>query len=181
MKPRVEYVNHRLLSKIGAEQKPQSYLEVGTYEGDSLRALLDTCTPERIVVCDKWDGYRQVMNRDHIVALLDGLNVEYLDGDSHKLLPEFAKVNDRAFDLILVDGDHTAKGAWDDLKDCWPMVKVGGVLLFDDLLHRFEPHMQDTFDRFVATLGDAAGASKYYDLERADGWLDGCGVIERLK
>lgn len=180
MKPQVEYVNHKLLSLFG-ERKPHSYLEVGTYEGDSLRALLDTCTPERIVICDKWDGYRQVMNRDHIVALMEGLNVQYLDGDSHVLLPEFGVHNVAAFDLILVDGDHTRDGAWADLVDCWPMVKVGGLLLFDDLLHRFHPHMQDTFDKFVATLGDTAKASCHYDRERSDGWADGCGVIERLK
>jgi hypothetical protein len=37
------------------------------------------------------------------------------------------------FDLVLVDGDHDFAPAQLDLYNCWPLVKPGGFLVFDDI------------------------------------------------
>jgi len=39
------------------------------------------------------------------------------------------------FDAIYIDGDHTAEGVLTDLAMAWPLLKVGGVLIFDDFAH----------------------------------------------
>jgi hypothetical protein len=49
--------------------------------------------------------------------------------------------------MITVDGDHTVGGAAADLATVMPRLKVGGVLLFDDLLN--PPALQRVWDRLV--------------------------------
>lgn len=175
------YLNHRILADICRREQPKRYLEIGVYLGDSLKAVLRNCTPEYIVLCDLWDGYREVRNRDHIAQILSEEKisptaVKYLDGDSHVLIPTLAE----KFDLIHVDGDHSESGALADLKDTWSLLEVGGNLVFDDLLHRFQPHMADVFRRFSRSLGDSATVTEWTDLAREDGWADGCGVLRKV-
>lgn len=38
------------------------------------------------------------------------------------------------FELVTVDGDHTALGTWWDLVDVVPHIAVGGVLVIDDFV-----------------------------------------------
>jgi hypothetical protein len=49
-----------------------------------------------------------------------------------------------SFDLITVDGDHSLIGAWQDLYDVFPHVRVGGAILFDDLELTGEPSKFDS-------------------------------------
>lgn len=176
----MNYLNHFALAELAAKN-PKSFLEIGVYQGESLEAVLNNCMPERVVLVDLWN-YRGVKDHKDIEALLNFrrfYNVEFMDGDSHAILPGLAG---QQFDLIHVDGDHSEKGAMADLVDAWPLVAVGGTLVFDDLLHRFHPHMQRVFDTFVGML--PSGKAKFecrYDRERADGWLDGVGLITRLE
>lgn len=41
---------------------------------------------------------------------------------------------DGPYDIVYVDGWHTAFGAMADGLMCWPLLKVGGVMIFDDYL-----------------------------------------------
>jgi len=36
------------------------------------------------------------------------------------------------FDLIHIDGNHEARWALHDLKQCWPLLNLGGVIMMDD-------------------------------------------------
>ena len=46
----------------------------------------------------------------------------------------FLKKNDDKFDLIFVDGDHTANQVLKDLKNSWNILIDGGYLILDDYL-----------------------------------------------
>ena len=73
-----------------------------------------------------------------------------ISGNSHETLPAFfgdsraswwkrrsvrkvAGDAPSAFELMLVDGDHSLLGAYQDLMDTLPHLAVGGVLVFDDV------------------------------------------------
>ena len=56
---------------------------------------------------------------------------------------------DLYFDLVTVDGDHTAEGAAQDLREVLPRVSVGGALVFDDIAHRKHPHLVEVWKSVV--------------------------------
>jgi len=145
-----------VLQSIARQKKIDAYLEVGVCWGHSLKCLLDVQTPWRLTLCDSWGGEyggESFGGPTHIERLLDALKypnkVTFLNGNSHELL----KTVTETFDLITVDGDHSPEGAMEDLKDCWPLLEVGGMLVFDDLMHPSHPELLDVFHTFVKDIG----------------------------
>lgn len=170
------------LRAISRAIQPRSYLEIGTRRGWSLAQVLAECPTVRAYSFDWWmQSYGGVDNpgpgfvRDEMqrVAPLHRGELHFLSGNSHDLLPVFfqnipfeetelaeeavVRAGEDApsmFDLVTVDGDHTALGTWWDLADVIPRVAVGGALVFDDLV--------DSADEL---LGDVA-QSRYAEIRR---------------
>ena len=78
--------------------------------------------------------------------------LELLVGDSHAILPAyFSEHPDLFFDLITVDGDHYEEGARQDLKDVMPRLKIGGILVFDDISHPALPYLDRIWQETVGS------------------------------
>lgn len=148
----------RCLSRVIS---PRTYLEIGTRRGWSLVQVLRETPTCAAVSCDMWvTDYADAPNpgpafvRDELARVCDGASeITFVSGNSHDVLPVLfgtarpdtdvpdtldaariaGGISDR-FDLVTVDGDHSALGAWWDLCDVLPRVAVGGVVVFDDLL-----------------------------------------------
>lgn len=168
------------LRAIAHATQPRSYLEIGTRRGWSLAQVLAESPEVQAYSFDWWmHSYGGVDNpgpgfvRDemHRVAPHHRGAVHFLSGNSHDTLPVFfqevpigpteledalvlriGEASPRMFDLVTVDGDHTALGTWWDLSDVLPYVSIGGALVFDDLV--------DSADEL---LGDAP-SSRYAQL-----------------
>src|SRR5258708_13799218 len=83
--------------------------------------------------------------------------IELIDSDSHRTVPEFLKANPMTmFDLVTVDGDHTEKGALQDLRDVLPRLSMGGVIVFDDVSHPEHPYLMKTWRTAVTEDGGLA-------------------------
>ena len=130
-----------VLDRVGREYKPESYLEIGVFDGASAWALIQAApTLKRIVLCDifgqdwrQWSGGpKHGEPRDAIRSLL--LQAGY-HGDSELIIGnsniEIPKLKE-TFDCITVDGDHTYQPAYNDVKNAYPLLKVGGLLVWDD-------------------------------------------------
>jgi predicted O-methyltransferase YrrM len=125
------------LISLCLDKPPQRYLEIGTREGGSLTAVLRHSVPhpEFLTVCDEWgknDGGSGRGNHNHIEKVLEEEGYEgekiWLDGSSFDLIPTLVG----AYDLILVDGDHSQEGASTDLRNVWPLLEVSGFVVMDD-------------------------------------------------
>lgn len=158
---RVGYDLHDVLSGVCEWLRPRSYLEVGVDGGESvLTVIRNAPRVSRIVLCDMWNpDYEHHGLRDHRYVS-DRLgeseyqgSVLFLDGDSHVMLPQLRK--DEKFDLITVDGDHSAEGARKDLEDTWPHLNLGGVLVFDDANHESYPWLGQVVRDFEASKRSA--------------------------
>ena len=58
------------------------------------------------------------------------------------LANEYFKDNpDQYFDLITVDGDHRIHGAKTDMRNVIKRLKVGGILVFDDIVSPHHPYL----------------------------------------
>lgn len=138
----------------------QHYLEIGTRDGDSLRVVLEEDGGEllSVWVADMWGtdyGGSGRGNHQHIDQLLDDFNFDgrrvFLDGNSRDTIPALMPDKAEAFDLVLVDGDHSYAGGMADLENTWPLVRPGGCVVFHDIMHPAHPDLRQCFDEFVAT------------------------------
>lgn len=140
----------------------QHYLEIGTREGDSLRIVVENSfsTLESIWCADLWGTDYGGSGRGshwHIEKMLDlfgyGGRRTFLNGNSRDTIPALMPEKAEAFDLVLVDGDHSYEGGMADLENVWPLVKPGGCVAFHDITHPEHPYLLACFDAFVVKQG----------------------------
>ena len=103
--------------------------EIGTYEGDFARAILDTMTPEKLHLADiTFSLCRADVLADLRVERHEGLSVPFL-----------ASRADASFDIIYVDADHRYEAVRADAAAAAPKVKPGGYLIFNDFARIIRP------------------------------------------
>ena len=134
------------------------YLEIGTREGDSLRVVVENSidTLESVWCADMWGSDYGGSGRGshwHIEKLLDLMGYEgrraFLNGNSRDTIPALMPEKAEAFDLILVDGDHSYEGGMADLENVWPLLRPGGCVVFHDISHPAHPDLLTCFNAFV--------------------------------
>jgi predicted O-methyltransferase YrrM len=138
--------------------RPHSYLEIGVRRGRSMCVVASRARACAIIGVDYWNaGYAGIDNPgpDHVRGKLASVGhtgeVELISGDSHDVLPRlFRERPGLDFDLITVDGDHSAKGARRDLLDVLPRLRIGGAIVFDDISHPAHEELSGVWERAVA-------------------------------
>ncbi len=60
-----------------------------------------------------------------------GKNVELIIDDANKYVKNFIK-NKTSFDLLFIDGDHSFEGCFNDIKNWYPLLDPGGIIVFHD-------------------------------------------------
>ena len=134
--------------------KPATYLEIGVRRGRSLAMVAANNPNCKLIALDMWvEDYAGIPNPgpDFVRREMEKIGftgqIEFLNGDSHKLLPKYLIDNPEAFfDMITVDGDHSENGAIQDLKDVLPRLSLGGVLVFDDISHPAHPYLRNVWN-----------------------------------
>lgn len=110
--------------------------EIGSFEGRSTRWLCEhvLTAPDARIDCidlfavDPVYGDYRARFRANTAAHRERIT-EYA-GPSYRMLKQV----EGPYDIVYVDGWHSAFGALADGVMCWPMLKVGGVMIFDDYL-----------------------------------------------
>jgi Methyltransferase domain len=136
---------------------PRLAVEVGTYEGGSLRFLAAHCRHVHTI-----DLYDLVPDPARFT------NVTFHHGDSRLLLPELLgrlAREGRAIDLVLIDGDHSAEGVSRDLACVLdsPAAAATVILLHDTM----NPEVRLGIER-VGLAGRANVV--YYELDLVAGY-----------
>ena len=129
------------LSGLSLALQPRRYLEIGVRRGHSMAMVLTQSPACEAVGFDMWvENYAGLNNpgKEFVATQLRGVGfdrvVEFVDGDSARTVPEyFRRHPDSYFDLITVDGDHSARGALLDLAHVLPRVSGGGAVVFGDV------------------------------------------------
>jgi len=117
--------------------------------------------PVHLVGFDLWmSNYAGMENpgpdfvRSEIERLGHTGELTLISGDSKETVPRFLRENpDFFFDLITVDGDHSAKGAATDLQNVLPRLKIGGVIVLDDIVHPQHSYLAKVWTRYVGDVG----------------------------
>lgn len=110
------------------------YLEIGLYEGRSAFWILEnilTHPSARLTGIDIFPP--DVEKRFYANLKISGFEsrVTPIKGFSHQVLKQ---LDENTFDIIYIDGGHTADCVLADAVLSWPLLKEGGILIFDDYL-----------------------------------------------
>lgn len=148
------------------------YLEIGAYEGRNL-AFMDWLLPARldVTVIDPWfdedlnpeEKYHAVEPRfQRNAAKLNFTGLSTRKGFSTYELPKMLEASE-AFDLIYIDGSHTAWAVSVDLAYCAAMLEIGGMMVLDDYWHDVSeiggPGVKQAVDRFHGIF------RRYFEIE----------------
>ncbi len=146
--------------------EPKTYLEIGVRRGRSMAMVAHRAPDARLIGFDMWmPDYAGMPNPgpDFVRSELRSVGhrgpVELHSGDSHETVPAFfQREPDATVDIITVDGDHSEEGALADLRTVIPHLSVGGVLVFDDIVHPSHPYLLDIWRDAIAEDGGLVGA-----------------------
>jgi len=143
-----DFLDNTIVSHAFADiNKPIRVMEIGVRRGFTACAIAGAFSHVELHLVDLWEGdYAKQHNpgKSLIASQLKAVGhmgkVFYYQGNSHDILPRFFKQHTNInFDMIIVDGDHSLKGAEQDLRNVFPRIAPGGILIFDDIAH-FEFH-----------------------------------------
>jgi len=122
-------------------------LEVGCLEGNATNWFLGRFPEAKVSVVDwfklEQDLYPKELTFDLESTFRRNINdnidrVTVYVGDSHKILPQLITKNKR-YDLIYIDGDHTSRGAIQDIVDSFRLLKPSGFMVIDDYVWKHYP------------------------------------------
>lgn len=135
------------LSLYQAVNRPISYLEIGVQEGGSAKAVMQSGVIGFAVLIDTWGtefGGSGRGSPKHISELLSGFPVIIISGDSRSVLPMITS----AFDLIFIDGDHSADGCLSDMANSVRLLQQSGAMLVDDINHPKHSYIKGVVEKF---------------------------------
>lgn len=124
----------------------QRFLEIGSFEGRSaVWTIENMMDPDAEIICvDTWEGSEEHTNGellgasarfDRNTGMAKAVNpvvVTKVRKTSYAALTSLAGQSN--FDFVYIDGSHVAKDVLTDACLAWPLLKDGGVLVFDDYL-----------------------------------------------
>jgi len=154
-----EWFTHDGLSVLNDidNTKELHFLEIGSFEGKSTIWFLDNILQNEnstITCVDPWMSYSQDQDSlnsyfkeenewdltkrktkeiflHNIVESGDSSKVTIRQGFSDKVLPCLI-TEQKMYDIIFIDGNHTAPYVMMDSIMSWPLLKKGGIMIFDD-------------------------------------------------
>lgn len=130
------------------------FLEIGSFEGRSSVWLIENAIEEGgdLFCVDTWEGGEEHKAQGHDMSAVEDrfhtnitlalatvypkkINVQSFRDTSLNVLSALLSTTPESrdlFDFIYIDGSHQAPDVITDACMAWPLLKVGGVMVFDD-------------------------------------------------
>ncbi len=108
------------------------YLEIGVFEGRSVLWMLDNVLTDpsaRVTAIDLFPDDLEQRFRKNLDRSGQSAKATVLKGLSQHIL---RKLDPDSYDIIYIDGGHTADNVLADLVLSWDLLKPGGILILDD-------------------------------------------------
>ena len=142
--------------KIVSRVRPLRIIEIGCYEGRATCYLIQRCSefgPLWLCCIDTWSGSTDLSPSqmvgveerfDRNVALAISkvdtpINYRKLKQPSSSALIQLLSTGEKRFDLVYIDGSHTAPDVLLDAVLAFRLLRIGGIMIMDDYLWTMEP------------------------------------------
>lgn len=124
------------------KQEKFEYLEIGCYEGMSVVFILENYQGANVTVIDTFgqtDEYKLLnvcdnnyydIFRENTAGYEDRMTI-YV-GYSFDVMLDLINEYTKTYDVIYVDGSHSARGTLQDMLLAWELLKSGGTMIVDD-------------------------------------------------
>ena len=125
------YYWHKIIIK---NFKTFSYLEIGSWEGNSALFVLKNYTTNNVVCVDLW------VNDNEINENLENFKLNIKDFKNkfsffRENSDSFFLKNNEKFDIIYIDGSHEPTQVNKDLNNAWYFLNINGILICDDYFY----------------------------------------------
>ena len=115
--------------KLYRERKPKRVLEIGCWDGGTLKEWMTNHTPEVLVAVDL-----EHRNRDAYESWRHpATSLYWYAGQSQDASQVAAMQSHAPYDWVFIDGDHGEWGVSTDVQTCLPLVRKGGLMLLHDV------------------------------------------------
>lgn len=139
-----------------ASIKPRRVLEIGAYEGRSAVFMIENCAPLaplELTCVDTWGGgveHAQIdmanvearfdRNIARAKAKFPNVTVHKVKSDSALAMAKLiADGQSSSFDVAYIDASHQAPDVLADAVFAFKLLRIGGIMAFDDYLWHMEP------------------------------------------
>jgi len=146
-------------------------LEIGSWEGRSAIAFLEMLPLCTLTCVDKFGGEpadpNDLLRREQFLRMegrFDRNTAQYaprltkMKGPASAMLDTLAQ-NKRRFDIIYIDADHSRSAVLADSVMAWPLLRIGGLMIWDDVEFHLEweasERPADAIKMFSAIFGDS--------------------------
>jgi len=131
---------HQLLKAV-REKQPRTILEVGTWNGERARQMLNLCPDATYYGFDLFEDATPETDQrelnvkhhhsiDYVYAFLDGYTVQLFKGDTRETLPKFKP--DGGIDFVWLDGGHSVETIRSDWAHIRTILAPNAWVYFDD-------------------------------------------------
>lgn len=159
-----------------SQHRPRSYLEIGTLHGGTFAFTVEylhkisgqapTAMAVDMILSPFLDSYTSLSPK-----------TEFVLGNSHEAGIKHKIKENGPYDLVMIDGDHTAWGCFDDLETCMPLAKMIAVHDICDSYAYEVRHAWEEFKRRWSGIWDFFEfVDQYPDLDNP--WM-GIGLAIR--
>ena len=141
-------------------------LEIGSYEGKSTCWFIENVLPDNgeMVCIDAWQPTEEHANLTDAVYDTFSKNLQEVEKPTHHINVMIGQSYDclafliankkhEYFDMVYVDGSHTAYDTLADMTMAWGLLRTGGVMLIDDYLWGISlpdyDHPKTAIDSFI--------------------------------
>lgn len=124
----------KICTHFRKQKETVEILEIGTFEGYTAFYLLDEIPHCRVTSIDP-DVHEPNFSNNLREWLKNNDSARFnlkSDYSFRVMIDEITK--GRQYDFIYIDGDHNACGVLEDAILAWRLLKIGGILLFDDYM-----------------------------------------------
>jgi predicted O-methyltransferase YrrM len=162
------------MMELYRERKPSRVLEIGCWDGGTLKEWLTQHTPDIVVAVDldhrNRDAYPEWTHRD--TQLVVGV------GQSQGTpMIELMRRN-APYDWVFIDGDHGDWGVMTDVDTCRPLVRAGGLMLLHDIQAGSDYAAGDYPPRKVLQRMSVDHETWEYVEAGSHPWAHGIGVVQ---